>query len=396
MDLGRGAIETTGLNAGLAELATAAEICAYFEQVMAQVLLPTGRVHFLPKHRYLGDGTALCLLTGAVKPIRVRKKIVDATLIGGSIPSKHVPGYHIAPGVRHMPVNGLVDIDTPPQGYVIIGAGKTGMDACLWLMQQGIDPDIIHWVKPQDSWLLDRAQLQSADVFFETIIGSLADQMETIAAAPTMDALFAQLEEKGLLFRIDQDVQPTAYRCATITKAELEALRRIRNVIRMGRIQAIEPGRMVMDKGDVPTKGDIVYVDCSAKGIGSDAPQPIFEDGLIRLQTVRTCQPTFSMALIGFLEAHHEDDAYKNKLCTPVPIPHRPVDWLSMHISSGTNAFHWLSDAPLTEWISKTRLNASRAMMKPESALTPVQLALRTRLQSAMPDALANAMRLMQ
>src|SRR5690606_22914950 len=49
--LGSGLIDRIGLNQGLYELATGPEICAYFDRVMHQRLLPSGRVTWLP----LGD-----------------------------------------------------------------------------------------------------------------------------------------------------------------------------------------------------------------------------------------------------------------------------------------------------------------------------------------------------
>jgi len=30
------------------------------------------------------------------------------------------------------------------------------MDACVWLLEQGVDPDAICWIRPRDAWLLDR------------------------------------------------------------------------------------------------------------------------------------------------------------------------------------------------------------------------------------------------
>ena len=53
-------------------------------------------------------------------------------------------------GVRLIPVNDLVRNDRPAGGYVVIGGGKTGMDACNWLLDNGVDPDDISWIKPRD------------------------------------------------------------------------------------------------------------------------------------------------------------------------------------------------------------------------------------------------------
>ena len=54
--LGSDTIDRTGLNEGFYELAGGAEVCAYFDAVMQQQLLPTGRVSYFPMSEYRGDG----------------------------------------------------------------------------------------------------------------------------------------------------------------------------------------------------------------------------------------------------------------------------------------------------------------------------------------------------
>ena len=48
MNLGQDRIDATGPNAGFLERATAAEVCHYFQAVLADRLLPSGQVEFLP------------------------------------------------------------------------------------------------------------------------------------------------------------------------------------------------------------------------------------------------------------------------------------------------------------------------------------------------------------
>ena len=48
MELGSGRKDTHGLNAGLYELASGPEISGYFDRVMNQRLLPSGRVNYHP------------------------------------------------------------------------------------------------------------------------------------------------------------------------------------------------------------------------------------------------------------------------------------------------------------------------------------------------------------
>src|SRR5882757_2117161 len=54
--LGSDTIDHSGLNAGYYELASGAEVCAYYDAVLRQRLLPTGRVTYLPMSEYLGGG----------------------------------------------------------------------------------------------------------------------------------------------------------------------------------------------------------------------------------------------------------------------------------------------------------------------------------------------------
>ena len=45
---------------------------------------------------------------------------------------------------------------------------------------------------------------------------------------------------------------------------------------------------------------------------------------------VRMCQPTFSGALIAHVEAAYGNEAEKNRICTPVPPPDTPADWVRL------------------------------------------------------------------
>ena len=40
--------------------------------------------------------------------------------------------------------------------YVIVGGGKTGIDAVLYLLHHGLHPDRISWIVPNDSWFVNR------------------------------------------------------------------------------------------------------------------------------------------------------------------------------------------------------------------------------------------------
>ena len=46
--------------------------------------------------------------------------------------------------------------------YLIVGGGKTGIDAVLYLLDHGADPDKITWIIPNDSWFVNRDLLLSS------------------------------------------------------------------------------------------------------------------------------------------------------------------------------------------------------------------------------------------
>jgi hypothetical protein len=116
MALGNDRIDEHGSNAGFYERASAAEICDYYSRVLADNLLPTGRVRFLgmSEYRRNGDGhLVVSLLDGSETVIRPRYKVVDATYVQSEIPSRHVPGFTVEPGVTLVPPNGLVELAEP-------------------------------------------------------------------------------------------------------------------------------------------------------------------------------------------------------------------------------------------------------------------------------------------
>ena len=68
----------------------------------------------------------------------------------------------------------------------------------------------------------------------EEAIGGQADQMEAFASATSTDDLFLRLEACGSLTRIDQDRTPTMFHLATVAPGDVEVLRQVRDVVRLG------------------------------------------------------------------------------------------------------------------------------------------------------------------
>ncbi len=378
--LGNNAKDKSGWNKGLFELASGSEVCTYFDQVMQRKLLPTGRVHYFPMCEYLGDNRFRSLVTGAATNVEVNKKSVDATYMNVQVPSVRGPLYYVDPKAQCVPLNELPNTPAPTDGYVVIGAGKTGIDACLWLLRHGVAPGRIQWVMPRDSWYLKRDNIQPGTEFLDATIGGQVRQLEVISKAHSVKELFDLLNESGQLLRLSDDHRPTMYRCATVTEAELEVLRSIENVVRKGRVKEINEDTIVLEEGSIPTNYNRLHVDCSADGLAQRPAVPVFNGQQITLQAVRTCQQVFSAALVGHIEHAYESDEEKNALCVPVPHPNSDIDWLKSNLATTLNSIAWSQQPKLQEWLNDNRLNfgAHFAPKKNESSKELEKLARRT------------------
>ena len=399
-ELGSGTKDTTALNEGLYELASGAEVVSYFDQVMNQQFLPSGRVRYVPMCDYTGDRIDdhrfTSLVSGVSHQVRVYKKVVDATHAQTAVPSTHPPRYTVEPGVQCVPLNDLPKIRHPHTGYVVVGSGKTGIDACLWCLQNGVAPEKICWIMPNDPWLIDRANLQPGLDGFERTIGGLTAQFEAIAAADSIPDLFSRLEAAGQLLRLDKSVEPTAYRCATVTQAELRELRRIDNIVRLGRVRVIEPTRIVLEQGSIATSPGVLHIDCSASAIPSLPEMQVFDGGKINLLMVSTCQPLFSAALIAYVESHLEDQTQMNAFCTMVPPPHLPTDWIRMWAVNLGNQLRWGEHEGLARWVRQSRLYFMTAVVRGMQEADTEKLAQLHRLSVSKQQALANLPRLLE
>ncbi len=362
--LGSDSVDSTGSNAGFYQRATAAEICDYYQRVLED-LLASGQVRFFGMSDCALEGPDrsrfVSRLTGEATAVRVRRRVVDARYLETSIPATHTPSFGAEPRVRLIPVNDLVRLAGPASGYTIIGSGKTAMDACIWLLGAGVPPEVIRWIRPRDAWLLDRAFQQPLD-HVTWLIEGVSLSLEAAAQAEDDNDLFGRLEACGQLVRLDPAVEPTMYRCATVSQDELGSLRRIENVVRLGRVVHIAPDRIVLEEGSIPTDGGQVHVDCSAAGLRLAHGRPVFDDGRITLQQIRTCQPAFNAALVGYVEASRHDDAEKNLLCPPNPYPDTATDWISATCIAQRALATWLGDADLSAWMEGARLNAARGI----------------------------------
>lgn len=372
--LGGDTIDRSGLNAGLYERATGAEICAHFRRALDD-LLTSGQVRFLGMCEYSGDWadahTITSRVAGTTTSVRVRRRIVDTTYLDVKVPATHTPSFTVDPEAQLIPLGDLVQLAEAPAGFTVIGAGKTAMDACTWLLGHGVDPDRIRWIRPRDSWAHDRASFQPLELVGGTL-EALGTWVECLAGAQSLPDLFGQLDECGELLRLDPTVQPSMYRGAFLSKAEVAFLRQIERVIRLGRVRHLGADRIVLDQGEIPTDRGQIHVDCTAAGFRCAPERPIFEPGRITLQSLVGGFTTTYAALVAFVEATRDNDREKNRLTPPTRQSTVPSDWVAAIRGILRSSTLHAAEPDLAVWMDRARLSLtaglSQRMQDPQIA----------------------------
>ncbi|MBF4488376.1 NAD(P)/FAD-dependent oxidoreductase [Psychrobacter sp. N25K4-3-2] len=390
-----GMIDKIGLNKGLSELASGAEVMAYFDKVMKHTFLPSGRVKYFPMCEYQGNGKFSSLLSDTSYEVKVNKKIIDGTYFKTSVPATHTPNFEIADGVKFGPLNDLPNLTTSHSGYVIVGGGKTGIDAILWLLENHINPDHITWIMPRDAWLINRQNTQPSRDFFTHTIGAQATQAEAIADAENIEDLFDRLEKGGVLMRIDPNVRPQMFHGATISSEELTQLRRVKNIVRKGRVTRLDTDKIYFGDDSIATTPNTMHIDCSARAVPVTETYDVFKGKTVVVQTVRTYQPVFSAAFIAHIEASYDDETVKNELCQVVPIPNHDTDFLVGLVKQMQNQMRWSKEPALREWMINNRLDGFTKLVRASEDTPPEELAILKRLKEAGPKAAANMPKLM-
>ena len=251
--LGSGAVQLSGPEAGLQERARQSEIQAYYDDILHRRFLGSGRVTFLGGSEYHAEGSSHLVtsrVSGDTVQVDVRRRVVDATYLSPTIPATTPPPFDVADDVHVAAINELARLTAAPNSYVIVGSGKTATDGIVWLLANGVPPDRIVWVRPRDPWMLNRAVVQPDPVVG---LGLAADTMAAAAVAESLDDLFLRLEAAGVMLRIDTDVMPTMAKTPTLAAWELDLLRTIENVVRLGHIKHVTRQRDRPRRGLGPT-----------------------------------------------------------------------------------------------------------------------------------------------
>lgn len=358
--LGTGAIQHDGPEAGLHERARQPQILSYYDDILHRRFLGSDRVMFLGGHEHSEvDGRQILTsrVSGETVQVDVRRRIVDATYLSPTIPATTRAPFGVAEDVRVVPVNELARLSDVPAEFVIVGAGKTATDAIVWLLTNGVAPDRILWVRPREPWMLDRAVVQPDPVVAYDLVAAI---FAAASEARSPDEMFLHLEAAGVMLRIDPEVVPTMAKTPTLGRWELDLLRTVERVVRLGHVRHVGRGEIALVGGSVRLAPQALVVHCAAAGLRYPPLVPIWGPDRIRLQTTRAGFPCFCAALAGYVEATRDDDLERNRLCPPNTLPDTPSNWAEMQLRGTLATRAYGAEPDIASWANRCALNPAR------------------------------------
>lgn len=376
--MGGGQLQQRGPEKGLQERASQSEIVTYYARMLDR-MVESGKVEFFPNSEYVGDRTVVSRVSGDAFEVPADCRVVDGHYLAPSIPAEKPAPFEVGDGARVLPVNDLARLGEAPSQYVVVGSGKTATDACIWLLQHGVDPDAICWVRPRDPWMMNRAVVQPDPAIFT---GMAADTMQAAVDCSSIEDLFLRLEDAGIMLRIDRSVLPTMAKGPTLATWELDMLRTLENVVRRGHIVGVERGKLGFADGSVAVADDALVVHCAADGLKYPPRIPVWGPDGITIQAVRAGFPCFGAALIGYVEATREGDAEKNRLCPPTSYGNTMADWTLMNVMGTRAVMSFMSEPDIRDWAHRVALNPAR--IPPEHPGSPELDTARARLAASV------------
>lgn len=385
--LGDGAVQRSGPETGLHERARRSEIEAYYDDVLHHRFLPSGQVTFLGGSEYQTDGSSHLVtsrVSGETVKVHVRRRLVDATYLSPTIPATTRPPFDVADDVPVVAINELARLAAAPDRFVIVGSGKTATDGIVWLLINGVEPDRIVWVRPREPWMLDRAVVQPDPI---VALRLATDTMAAAAGADSLDDLFLRLEAAGVMLRIDTGVVPSMAKTPTLGRWELDLLRAVGDVVRLGHIERVTRDEIVLTDGRVALAPGSLIVHCAASGLQYPPLVPVWGPDKIRIQTIRAGFPCFCAALVGYVEATRDDDRERNRLCPPNTLPNIPSDWARMQVRGTIAARTYGAEPDIAAWADGCALNPSR--IEPARRHEPAVEAATARLADVAEQGLA-------
>jgi len=161
--------------------------------------------------------------------------------------------------------------------------------------------------------------------------------------------------------RIDPAVEPEIHRGATISRAEIDSLRTVERVVRMGKVRQIGTHEIALDGGAIGTNPTEVHVDCTARGVPWSPARRLFEPGKITIDYITLGIAPWSAATVAAVETVDAEDAEKNRLAPAVPYTGEADDLLGWVYGGLAGQVARMSNPELTAWNDRCRLNPARA-----------------------------------
>jgi len=312
------------------------EILTYFQSFVSDKIA-TGQLMYFPNSHYdfdqsvTKDGDHFTYTFSSMDDdavpketycVTAKEKLVNGVLGECIIPSQTPVQFHIDKEITMLTPNELYRTYNDSkckknQTYVVLGAGKTAMDAVIFLQTtMTITPEKIVWVIPNDVWMLDRGGPWSLE---KALLKHDGDIHKSLQA----------LEEKNFFVRLDEEkkVTPTKFRFPVIRAHELTILRKVKRIIRKGRVTSIQqklpvvtgdgtknPMTVHFDGGGVKGKesselfgssDDYSYIHCTSPGAfyGSRPIDVFHSDHQLDLFPIFPPPISISLSSIAYLEA---------------------------------------------------------------------------------------------
>jgi len=261
-----------------------------------------------------------CFAVKCKKLVRVHNNL--------QVPSmRKTPTIPVHEGANFVPINDIPSSlkSGKYKNYIVFGCGKTGADAIVHLLQNGIDQSQITWIVSRDVWYFLRDSMED---FWKSSRGFLAP----LAKRNSVKDVFLTWEKSGILGRLENKETekageiPKVFKGPTMDLVEFQLMRSIKNVVRMGRATSIQEKTIVLERGNLEyTPEDTLLVDCMADGfVGLELDKFLktFEPRRINLGPLTIVfNASASAAHIAFLECALEDDTSKNDCCYFVRVP---------------------------------------------------------------------------
>jgi len=293
---------------------------------------------------------------GTLISIRCHKLVMIRTNV--IVPKMRPAPFPVHEDVNYIPVNDLPKEKSTGNytHFVILGAGKTSLDAVIELLRSGVDQSKIKWIISQDVWFFIRDTTQVTKHHYR--VGN--EFLKPMAREKTAKDLFLQWEAAGLIGRLlgstttlppasvkslfkttkvlsteNDKAFPDIFKGPCIDLKELLLVRTVNDIVRLGRVSSIESGGTMMfgtkddnnnnTRRQTPNKVQLsspnestLFVDCMAENFLGYTAFPkdmkIFEPNKINLGPIFVLfNPSLCSAIIAYMESRIQDkDEAKN------------------------------------------------------------------------------------